>query len=212
MDVSGGERIASGSGRASVDAFLEALGSDRPAPGGGAAAALGGALAAALVAMVGRVTAAREPSERDEMSEIASRADQLRHRLAGLVDEDMDAYLRVLQARAKAPAGPDVERALRGATEVPLHVTRASRDVLALCEQIVPRARLSAVSDLGVAAALGGGALESGALIARVNLNELADAAFVRDSEREIEGLLAEGDGLRRRICDMIASRMQRRG
>ena len=52
----------------SMHEFLTALGSGAPAPGGGAAASLCGALAAALVAMVCRVTAERDPSAASEVS------------------------------------------------------------------------------------------------------------------------------------------------
>ncbi len=206
MDISRGELVASSPGSQSVDTFLAALGSGSPVPGGGAAAALCGALAAALVAMVCRVTAEREPSARDEVTRITARADQLRRRLVELVDEDMVAYRGVLQSRAKAPgAAASGQDAHRRATEVPLLLARASRDVLALCEAAAKRARTSTLSDLGVAAALAWGALESSALTARVNLKELRDAEFVRASQRELGDLLAEGEGLRHRV----STRMQ---
>jgi len=191
--------------------FLTALGSGAPAPGGGAAASLCGALAAALVAMVCRVTAERDPSAASEVSPSIARADELWQRLAGLVTDDMDAYRRVIDAR-RSGGGPDaVQRALTRATEVPLMLARGSRDVLALCESVAPRARASALSDLGVAAALAGGALESGVLTARANLAEVTDARFARASEDELAVLLAEGREARQRALETIASRTKRR-
>lgn len=195
----------------SMHEFLTALGSGAPAPGGGAAASLCGALAAALVAMVCRVTAARDPSATSEVSAGIARADELGQRLARLVTEDMDAYRRVVEAR-RSGGGPDaVQRALTRATEVPLMLARGSRDVLALCESVAPRARASALSDLGVAAALAGGALESGVLTARANLAEVTDARFARASEDELAVLLAEGREARQRALETIASRTKRR-
>ncbi|PYO37070.1 MAG: formiminotransferase-cyclodeaminase [Candidatus Rokuibacteriota bacterium] len=195
----------------SMHEFLTALGSGAPAPGGGAAASLCGALAAALVAMVCRVTAERDPSAASEVSPSIARADELWQRLAGLVTDDMDAYRRVIDAR-RSGGGPDaVQRALTRATEVPLMLARGSRDVLALCESVAPRARASALSDLGVAAALAGGALESGVLTARANLAEVTDARFARASEDELAVLLAEGREARQRALETIASRTKRR-
>jgi len=191
--------------------FLTALGSGAPAPGGGAAASLCGALAAALVAMVCRVTAERDPSTASEVSPSIARADELWQRLAGLVTDDMDAYRRVIDAR-RSGGGPDaVQRALTRATEVPLMLARGSRDVLALCESVAPRARASALSDLGVAAALAGGALESGVLTARANLADVTDARFARASEDELAVLLAEGREARQRASETIASRTRHR-
>jgi len=191
--------------------FLTALGSGAPAPGGGAAASLCGALAAALVAMVCRVTAERDPSAASEVSPSMARADELWQRLASLVTDDMDAYRRVIDAR-RSGGGPDaVQRALTRATEVPLMLARGSRDVLALCESVAPRARASALSDLGVAAALAGGALESGVLTARANLADVTDARFARASEDELAVLLVEGREARQRVLETIASRTRRR-
>ena len=191
---------------AAIQAFLLALASGDPTPGGGAAAALGGALAAALVAMVGRATAARDPGARDEMMRIATRADELRERLTGLVTQDMDAYRGLLDARRSKQ--PDViERALRHATDIPLKVARDSHSVLTVCETAASRARVSTLSDLGVAAALGWAALEAGALTARTNLADVGDAAFAEASARELASLLTGGRDAHGRTLDTITAR-----
>lgn len=190
-----------------IQAFLVALASGDPTPGGGAAAAMGGALAAALVAMVSRATAARDPAAREEMTPIATRADQLREQLTRLVTRDMEAYRGVLDARRSRQPG-ETERALRQATEVPLMIARDSQSVLTVCETAATRARVSTLSDLGVAVALGWAALEAGALTARTNLRDLQDAAFVEASERELTRLLSNGRDVRMRTLDTIVSRM----
>jgi formiminotetrahydrofolate cyclodeaminase len=192
-----------------VEAFLAALASGSPAPGGGAAAALCGALAASLVAMASRVTAERDPSTKDKVAPVTAAADQLRDRLARLIDEDMQAYRGVLASRASGPGA--LQNALQRAIAAPLDIARASRDVLALSETLGPRARRSAVSDLGVAAALAWGALESGVLTARVNLGGLTDAEFARQAADELEQLLADGERSRRRASEIITRRVERR-
>src|SRR5262249_62245512 len=101
-----------------AEAFLAALSSSSPAPGGGAAAGLGGALAAAVVAMVSRVTAEREPSFADDVSPITASAEQLKRRLETLVDEDMAAYRAVLASRASGPGA--MATALRRAIDAPM--------------------------------------------------------------------------------------------
>jgi len=194
----------------SVQEFLSSLGSGAPTPGGGAAAALCGAMAAALVAMVGRVTAAREPSVERQASAIVAQADDLGGRLTKLVAEDMEAYERVIEARRSRGEPGAVVRALARATEVPIRLVTASRDVLALCETLAPLARPSALSDLAVAASLAWSALESGAFTARANLAEAAAPEAARMSETELSGLLASGQDARGRLSAALAARAGR--
>ena len=90
-------------------------------------------------------------------------------------------------------------------------VARDTQSVLTLCAAVATRARKSTLSDLGVAAALGWGALEAGALTARTNLGDLQDPAFVEDSERELAGLLTNGGEARARTLNGITSRTEAR-
>jgi len=191
----------------SARAFLTALGSGAPTPGGGAAAALCGAMGAALVAMVGRVTAARDASTRTAAETIVTQADELERRLAHLATEDMDAYRGVIDARRVGADLDAIERALARATEIPTRLVKASSDALALGDRIAPLARKSALSDLAVAATLAWAALESGALTARANLASMKDAGFVRTAEGELARFVANGVEARRRLLETITSR-----
>jgi glutamate formiminotransferase/formiminotetrahydrofolate cyclodeaminase len=193
----------------SVDGFLAALASSTPLPGGGAAAALGGALGAGLVAMVGRVTGERDGAARDEMAPITTTADRLKDQLASLMGEDVEAYRGLLRARKRAAGPAAIEAAMERATEVPLGVARASCEVLGLCANAAPRARASTLSDLGVAAALAGGALEAAALTVRTNLKDLQNAARARAVAEELGGLIASGSESRRRAAEVIGHRIE---
>jgi formiminotetrahydrofolate cyclodeaminase len=164
-------------------------------------------MGAALVAMVGRVTAARDSSVKGEANTIVTQADELESRLARLATEDMDAYRGVIEVRRSA-AGPEaMARALVRATEIPIRLAKASGDTLALGAILAPLARKSALSDLAVSAALLWGALESGVLTARANLAHMTDAEFVRTSEAALGRLLATGAEARRRLLETVASR-----
>lgn len=190
-----------------IDAFLAALASAEPVPGGGGAGALAGALAAALIAMVCRVTGRREAVP--ELEALAADADRLRDRLMTLVAEDGLAYANVIAAR-RLPA-PEREAAysaaLRCATDVPLALAAVGRDALALGERIAGRARPSTRSDLHVAAVLARAALEAGAVTAQANLPDVADRAFTEAGRRAVDDLRAEGDALVRRIEQAIGER-----
>jgi len=175
----------------SVGDFLDQLASSAPAPGGGAAAALTGASAAALVTMVCRVTLKRLPSP--ALEAVANEADDLRRRLWQLAARDAAAFEAVIAARRR----PEVERAaavaaaMREATAVPVDIAVASARVVELCDSANDEARAAALGDLAVAILLAAAALEGAAATARINLTENPDPGFVEtldEAQRRAEG------------------------
>jgi methenyltetrahydrofolate cyclohydrolase len=195
----------------SVGRYLADLASAAPAPGGGSAAALAAALGAALVAMTCRVTAkhAGAASSVVPLGALGDEADSLRHRLTALANDDARVYSDVIAAR-RLPVPerePAVQHALERATEVPERLAAESRHVLALCERIAPCARVSTLSDLGVAAVLAHGGLRAGVLTARTNLSGLANRDFTGETTRRLDALVAEGMTLAERIETALAAR-----
>ena len=192
-------------------ALLDGLASGAPTPGGGAAAALAGAAAAGLVAMVARVTAARESlgSAGDAVAKAAATADRLRRRLTRLIERDAKAFGALLAARRTAAGASRAraQRALRGATAVPVDVARQSADVLLLGAALAPHARASTLPDLATAAALAGAALDAGAITARANLADLDDRVFVGRTAKELARLGATGRRARHRLAAALARR-----
>jgi formiminotetrahydrofolate cyclodeaminase len=163
----------------SVGDFLDRLASGAPAPGGGAAAALTGSSAAALVAMVCRVTLKRSASV--TLTAMAAEADELRRRLWDLAARDASAFEQVIAARRR----PEAERAaavavaMREATAVPVDIAVASARVVELCDGAHDEARASALGDLMVGAVLAAAAVDAAAVTARINLAENPDPGFV---------------------------------
>jgi formiminotetrahydrofolate cyclodeaminase len=188
-------------GRETLCGLLDGIASPNPSGGGGAAAALTAATAAALVTMVAGVAARRAPDDAG-LREIGHEADALRARALGLIERDVEAFGRVVQARRGADDGraQAVQDALIGASEVPLELAAASARVLEQCAAVLPRARPSTLADLGVAAALAFAALEGAALTVRANLDGLDAPAFVAESRRRLDRLLRDGAALRSRL------------
>ncbi len=187
--------------------LLDALASESPTPGGGAAAALAGALGAALVAMVARV-AARHDAGRPPLGATRTAADRLRRRLVRLAAADAVAFARFVEARRRRPPiAVAVHRALHTATEVPLAVAESARDTLALAHGLAGRARPATLSDLAVGVHLAHGALQSGAVTARANLAALGASAESAALGRRLERAEREGGVSRQAALGSLARR-----
>ncbi len=165
-----------------LDGWLDELASAAPVPGGGSAAAVAGALAAALVAMVARLTVGRKAyaEVQGEVERILERADHLRAELRRLADVDAAAYTRV-SAAYKIPKnepgrGPAIDQALLGAAAVPLLVAHEAAGVRSLAADVGRIGNKNARSDAKVAEGLARAAVAGALENVRVNLASLSDA------------------------------------
>jgi len=180
---------------------LAAFASPDPTPGGGSASALASATAVSLLAMVAGLPKTRSNSEEDRaaLARVLASVDRTRGRLAEAIDADTAAYDAVVAAY-KLPKGTDeekaartaaIQRALRGATEVPLGVMRLSAEALAAAGVVAAHGNPSASSDVGVAIALLRAGLEGARLNVEVNLGSIKDDAYKRAVSDEVARLTA---------------------
>jgi glutamate formiminotransferase/formiminotetrahydrofolate cyclodeaminase len=188
-----------------LDGWLDQLASVEPAPGGGSAAALAGALAAALVAMVGRLTSSRKAyaAVAEEFRGITAEAERLRGELRRLVDEDAESYQGVMAAY-KLPKGTDpevqarqaaIDKALVAAAEVPLRTARAAARVAALARRAAEGGNKNAVCDAGVGALLAMSGVRGAGYNVAINVQGLTDrsaGSAVLDEASGIERQAAE--------------------
>jgi len=164
-----------------LDGWIDELAGGAPVPGGGSAAALTGTLAAALVAMVARLTIGRKAYAGVEgrAKEILAEAEQLRSELRRLVDEDAESYTRVSEAykipKDDATRPNAIDQALLGAARPPAHVAQRAARVLELAGEIGTIGNKNATSDANVAAGLAKAALEGARENVRVNVASLSD-------------------------------------
>lgn len=173
----------------SVREFVARLASSAPVPGGGAAAALSGALGAALVEMVCNLTIGKRRYQAVEalMTDVRAKSQALREDLLRLVEEDAAAYSTVADAY-RMPRTTDEERrrreqaiqvALRAAAQPPLAIARACRAVLPLAAEAAHHGNEAVVSDAGVAAQLALSGLRSAVLNVQINLQAVRDENWV---------------------------------
>ncbi|MDR7481773.1 MAG: cyclodeaminase/cyclohydrolase family protein [Armatimonadota bacterium] len=201
----------------SIEQFLDRLASSAPEPGGGAAAALVGAVAAALVGMVANLTVGKEKfaAVEDEMRRVRDDAATLRARLLAAIDRDADAFRRVMAAY-RLPRETDEQRAarreatraaLREAAEVPA-------EVVALCGQVGALSRIAAaqgnpqvLSDAAVAAVMAEAAAASAALNVRINLAGIG-GAWSDELWAEVQAQLAALEAARAAVVQQAYGRI----
>lgn len=176
--------------RLSAAAFAEKLASKEAVPGGGGAAALCGALGAALGAMAARLSA---PGREAAMEPLIERADALRDALLALIDDDAEGFRPLAAAYAIPRDAPGRAETLCAATlralEAPMDMLRRAADTVELLEELLPNCKKLLLSDVGCAAALAAGALRAAAMNVWVNTRTLPQE-HRKPLEREAEALL----------------------
>jgi len=182
-----------------VTGFANETSRESPAPGGGSISAYMGALAAALGTMVANLSSHKPGWDEhwNEFSQWADKGQQLVTELLHLVDEDTDAFNRIMAAFG-LPKKTDEEKAARTAaiqdatlfaTQVPLHTMQAAFKTFGVCRAMVENGNPNSVTDAGV------GALAARAAVLGAGMNVKINAAGLTDRETA-EKLIAEANDL----------------
>jgi formiminotetrahydrofolate cyclodeaminase len=189
--------------------YLDDLASSQPAPGGGSAAALSGAMGAALAGMVSRLTLGKEEyaGVQQEIEGLLRQTEKLRLRFQQLMQEDIEAYGR-LSASYKLPRETGEERATRStaiqerlveAALVPLEVTECSAELIQCCQRIAEIGNATVLSDVMMGAILASCAGEGAALMVRINLRAMKNEKLVAElGERLSRALTVISESLQR--------------
>ena len=190
-----------------LDDYLRRLASNDPVPGGGSAAALIAAVAAALVAMVGRIAAA-------PLQDVVAEADRLREELGAARLRDEAAFAAVVAAQA-LPKNDEaqqqtrrraIQEALHRAAEEPLRAAALALRVLELARRLSEAQTKALASDVGCAAEFAYAALAGCAYNVRVNHKYMRDAAAIARQSEELRSYESAAsnilDGIRKGYSD----------
>ncbi len=190
--------------------YVERLAGDEPSPGGGSAAALAGALAAASARMQGSFTAGKEKyaEVEEEVQGHLDAIDEIIEEMLALTHEDVVAFGEVGEAYAmpretdeqKQARSAAIQDALREAAAVPLQLVDACARLAEHLMPLTEKGNQNLVSDVGVAAKLCEAACECGWLNVEVNLSLIDDEAFVTAKRARLQGALRECQ----RTCDDV--------
>jgi len=183
----------------SLDDFITATASKSPTPGGGSAAALVGALAAALAQMVAGLTAGRKKyaAADDDSRAVLAEASRLRQALTKAIAADAAAFERVMAAwRSKEPdkaaKAAAIEQAMIGAGEMPLQTARLSRDAAQLAHKMAKIGNVNAVTDGTAGVILAHAAVQTAALNVKINAVGLQNQTLAQVWREEVDALEAE--------------------
>jgi methenyltetrahydrofolate cyclohydrolase len=202
----------------SIQVFLNELASKASTPGGGSAAAIMGAMGAALVSMVCNLTIGKKnyAEVEEELRSVLTRAEAVRERLTDMIQADVEVFNQVMSAyglpkdteEQKAARSHAIQVALKAATEVPLDCARACLETIKLSQIVAEKGNLNVISDAGVAVLAAYAALRSAALNVYVNAKGIKDEAFVKARLAELEKILEGMDTLTESIYQRIKGKL----
>ncbi|HEX2448349.1 MAG TPA: cyclodeaminase/cyclohydrolase family protein [Methyloceanibacter sp.] len=201
-----------------IEPFLDQLASSAATPGGGSAAAIIGAMGAALVSMVCNLTIGKKKyaDVEAEMKDVLGKTEALRKKLTGMIQDDVRAFDAVMGAYGmpketdadKAARDKAIQSALKLATDVPLACARAAREVIDLAAIASDKGNLNVISDAGVGVLAGYAALRSAALNVLTNARMITDKPFADAKLKELNELLAGAEAATQKAYGVVRGKV----
>jgi len=205
-----------------VRQFINELGSNSPAPGGGSVAALGSSLASALGAMVFSLTVGKkvynEYSNEDKMKVDKSLEICLKYKdkFLELMNKDTEVFLILMEA-FKLPKETNDDKALRSAKiqegyqkalEIPLSVAEESYKIYEYVKIAAELGNKNAISDAGVSALMLQASIESAILNVKINLSSIKDETYKEEIKSGCDQLVKQGRLKRDEILSIVNESM----
>ncbi len=187
-----------------INQFLDELASPSPAPGGGAASALVGSVAAALSSMVANLTIGKKryAEYEEEMKNIVREANILRSKLMKLMEDDEKAFNEIMEALKLPKNTPELEKlrknkieeATKKASIVPMNTAQLCLEVLKLSKVVTEKGNRNAITDGACSAYFAHSAMMGAIMNVMINLKSIQDRDFVENMKSNIERMKKEAD------------------
>ena len=201
-----------------VKEFADETSRESPAPGGGTISAYMGALGAALGTMVANLSSHKAgwDARWEEFSNWAEKGQAVQQELMLLVDEDTEAFNRIMAAfglpketeEEKAARFAAIQKATLFATEVPLHTMQASFKVFGLCRAMAEEGNPNSVSDAGVGVLAARAAVLGAGLNVKINASGLKDKATAERLIAEADTLIAKAKEAETEIMKIVEAKL----
>ena len=203
--------------RTCVD-FLDVLSSKAPVPGGGGAAALGGAIGMALSNMVGNLTVGKKKyaDVEDEVKELLAQGYKVLEELIVLVDKDAEVFEPLSKAyglpteteEQKKFKADTMEECSKLACTVPMDIMRKSYEGIKIHERMGQIGSKLAISDVGCGVVFLKAALVSGMQNVLINVNSIKDEEYVKNTSEEMNRLLEDGNRIADETLQMVIDKL----
>ncbi|MCX6776521.1 MAG: cyclodeaminase/cyclohydrolase family protein [Candidatus Micrarchaeota archaeon] len=194
--------------------FLDELASPSAAPGGGSASALLCSTAASLVCMVCHLTIGKKGYEESEpeLKRVLEEAEVLRKKTEDLIDEDTNAFKKVMAAykipEENTQRNVMIQNALKDATATPLEVARIGVRILELAKIVAFRGNINSVSDAGGAALAADAGFRGAIFNVKINLKSMNDETFKGTTKIELNALEERGKVLMEEVNGIVSFKL----
>jgi glutamate formiminotransferase/formiminotetrahydrofolate cyclodeaminase len=211
-------RRAGVGGKAATSNFYDEVASKSPTPGGGSVAASAGVLAAALSAMVCRLTIGKKKyvEVEKDMERLRDKSENLRAELTEMIKKDGEAFDKLMASR-KLPKdteddirkrNAEIFNATKGAALIPLETAQMALRVMELTKEVAEKGNVNSISDAGVSALMAKAAIEGAIYNVKINISGFEDKEFVDKMKFEIRILQEKSDILAGEIKGIVESKM----
>lgn len=187
-----------------TDDFIDELSINSPAPGGGSVSALVGSLGAALISMVGALNHEKKENIKikPQMEKIGVEAQEIKDRLSFLVDEDTNAFNKLMQANRlpsdnksqKKEKLHAIQEANEYAIEIPLEVVSHCLRIIELSEKLIDNGSSSLVSDAGVSAEVALAGVRGASMNVLINLLNISDDNYCKEKRELVQKLIIDSE------------------
>ena len=202
----------------SIEKFINDLNSTKPMPGGGSAAAVCGAMAAALAGMAAHMTSGKKryADVEDQMQKIITETERLQQEMLHMAQEDAEMYLLVLQAfKLPKMTKEEIEirkNAIANASEIAvqasLRVVSACIEILELALEVVIDGSQILVTDGAASALMSRACQQAASYNVRINLGGVTDNKFKENAETKLKQQLAIGKQLEETVLEEVEKRL----
>ena len=195
--------------------FVAVLASNEQVPGGGGAAALVGALGAALCSMVGNLTVGRKKyaAYEEDLKRMLADGETVRSKLLALVDADAENFAPLAKAYSIPKDDPTraevLEKVTVAACDAPMEMMRWTCKAVDLLAEMLDKGSVTLVSDVGCGALCCEAALESASMNVFVNTKTLQDREVAGKLESEADEMLRVYGVKARQVADEVTRRLR---
>jgi glutamate formiminotransferase / formiminotetrahydrofolate cyclodeaminase len=202
-----------------VKGFMEETASESVAPGGGSVSAYMGSVGVALGTMVANISSHKRgwDDQWEFFSDWAEKGKAIQERLLQLVDEDTNAFNRIMAAfglpkttgKEQEVRRQAIREATIGAIEVPLEVMKTACRGYEVAEAMIERGNPNSITDAGVGVLAIHAAIEGAWLNVLVNATDVKEDEKVQEMLKEGGKIRSESDEIKNRLRMLVSEKMK---